>query len=110
MRTSEQRPNDGPDVVLAKGMSRSSDNAGDVRALSAVSRELAAHPFGGRVLVAKRIGMSRFVAGTQEIHEPEREKRPVAEACVGRRRRVSAREAPEEHRVRQSVPFRTSLR
>src|SRR5256885_1611828 len=76
----------------------------------AVGGELATHPLGGRLLIAKHIGVRRPAPGAEQVDEPEREKCPVAEPGVGRRRRGSAREAPEEHRVRQTVPFRTSLR
>src|SRR2546430_13457307 len=76
----------------------------------AVGGERATHPLGGRWLIGKHIGVRRPAPGAEQVDEPEREKRPVAEPGVGRRRRGSAREAPEEHRVRQTVPFRTSLR
>src|SRR5437773_807377 len=77
--------------------------------LGAGCGELAAHPFRGRMLIAKRVGMSRLAAGTQKIHQPEREKRSVAEPRVERGRRGYPREPLEERRVRQTVPFRTCL-
>src|SRR3989441_963143 len=77
--------------------------------LGAGGGELATHPFGGRVLIAKRVGMSRLACGTQKIHQTEREKRCVAEPRVDRGRRRRPREPLEERRVRQTVPFRTCL-
>src|SRR3989454_12467206 len=77
--------------------------------LGAGGGELATHPFGGRVLIAKRVGMSGLAPGTQKVHQTEREKRCVAEPRVDRGRRRRPREPLEERRVRQTVPFRTCL-
>src|SRR5207253_10427763 len=110
MRVGEQRGDYDAGVLLLKRVGRGPHEAREMARLGAVGRELATYPLGGRLLKAKHIGVRRPAPGAEQVDEPEREKRPVAEPGVGRRRRGSAREAPEEHRVRQAVPFRTTLR
>src|SRR5467141_3537387 len=107
VRVGEQRGHHDSRIVHLECVGHGPDQAREMARLRAVTGELAAYALGGRVLVAKHVGMRRPAPGAEQVDETERKKRPVAEPCVARRRRAGPREAPEEHRVRQTVPLRT---
>ena len=109
VRVGEQRGDCDARILLLKRVGDSPHEAREMARLGSVGRELAAHPFGSGMLIAKHVRMRRPAARAEQVDQTEREKRPVAEPCVGRRGGASPREAPEEHRVRQTVQFRTCL-
>ena len=110
MGVGEHRGDHDARILVLKRVGHGPHEAGEMARLGAVVGELAAHALGGRVLIAKHVGMRGPATGAEQVDEAQREKRRVAEPRVGRGRGASTRETPEEHRVRQTVPFHTRLR